>query len=290
MPKFSIYLIFLNRRQELDDQALIHGFLNDDFDGVGFGPLRIDSRPCLPTVVVLDGAQIDGLLGIPPRLHGIFLSVVVAQIIGFFLENDLGQPFAPHKIHAFGAGGVVRGHFLTFQDVQRGPGDVGQMFLQDLVVLLLLTAAALQIGIQQVIVGNIQLIAALTAAMPDYAALTAAIVCRVHRQQTMKLLAGDVGKAFLPAALAAAVSFTAGDQQCSGDITFCSAAAAAGPPYTTIAALVGRLAQDCQILKCFARQDMPAYLLPPQTAAAQRSFMPQASLQYTTLGAALAST
>ena len=110
-----------------------------------------------------------------------------------------------------------RGELLTLDHLQACPAYMGQKSTKLLIVLLLPAAAALLAAIHQVVVGNIRLVAAITAAMPDHEAFCVTLFRWVHRGQPAKAPPGNIGSSIAPHTFAAAMGLAPGHElRCRG--------------------------------------------------------------------------
>ena len=122
-----------------------------------------------------------------------------------------------------------RGGLLTLDHLQACPAYVGQKSTKLLIVLLLPAAAALLAAIHQVIVGNIRLVAAITAAMPDHEAFCVTLFRWVHRGQPAEALPGNIGSSIAPHTFAAAMGLAPGHEHRCRGLAGVAAAAQARP-------------------------------------------------------------
>ena len=80
------------------------------------------------------------------------------------LKYDFFQIVAFDAIHALDSGGVVFGNLIAFQCIYACPVHMNKISGKRLVMLILLAATALLAAIHQVVVGNVNLIAAVAPA------------------------------------------------------------------------------------------------------------------------------
>lgn len=106
-----------------------------------------------------------------------------------------------------------------------------------LVMLLLLAATALLAAIHQVVVGNVNLIAAVATAMPDHKALCVSLFRRVLRSQPAETSAGNVSGSIVLYTFAAAMGLAPGHQFCRRGFAGIAADAQACPVCAHLGAL-----------------------------------------------------
>ena len=98
----------------------------------------------------------------------------------------------------------------------------------------LLTATAFHIGIEKVVVADINLVSAGATAMPEHRAFCSASIGWIQRRQSTKFLPGNIRDRLFFYGLAATMGFSTHDKQGSQNLTGISATALAFPPDSSV--------------------------------------------------------
>lgn len=107
-----------------------------------------------------------------------------------------------------------------------------------MIVLLLLTTTALDTGIHEFVIADVNFIAAGAAAMPEYGAFCSTTVCWMQRCQSAKSLTGDVRNGLVLHCFTAAMGFLPCSQQGAQHFTGVPTATSAAPPDASLGAFL----------------------------------------------------
>ena len=122
---------------------------------------------------------------------------------------------------------------------------------QSLVMFFLLTATAFHIGIEQVVVADINLVSAGATAMPEHRTFCSASIGWIQRRQSAKFLPGNIRDRLFFYGLAATMGFSTHNKQCSQNLTGISATALAFPPDSSVSSRSFGFSNYRQISKAF---------------------------------------
>lgn len=163
-----------------------------DPNRVGLCPVRVLAGLFLPFSVVFCRSVKKQFLPSLTGLYGILHPVVGAQIIGLFLENDLCHIFSPDEIDAPVSGSIVPGGFSAFQQVQGSTVHMGQIGMEFFPVFVSAAAAALQIGVLELVAGSHVFLSAVASAAPDDIALRIPQLGGFQGSEAAEFLSGQV--------------------------------------------------------------------------------------------------
>ena len=108
------------------------------------------------------------------------------------MKDNFGNIFPLDEVDATIAGGVVSRKFCAAQHFQRSAVNMIEKTAQSLIMFFLLTATAFHIGIEKVVVADINLVSAGATAMPEHRAFCSASIGWIQRRQSTKFLPGNI--------------------------------------------------------------------------------------------------
>ena len=170
-------------------------------------------------------------------------------MILLFLENDLRGPFPSDEIDPSDSGSVIDRRLFAPDHINRRSADMGKERVQNRVMALFLASAALDIGINQIVVGCGELIPTVTSAAPNTAALGCSLFGGAERGYAAKLPAAYVYG--IIRSLTSTVGPASLNQQSRRHIYLFPASTSAGPENTAVILPRGSNVQNGQISEDF---------------------------------------